>query len=360
MTKQELISALTELHKRFELTVWSTPLDLAKLRRMLTTKLLKEDASAWAEPIVLPDFDAAPVWQAAEHALANIDVLNDELQQVVLDDIESIKTQLKALESRDDDAVSDWSREQNGLPDNGVIEAAKKIISLELPKPEPKTENAAAVIQAMQEALNFFQLSDWKIDQVTNNSAKASVLDTKKLVKIRDDILLSVKDKERLVVHEIGGHVLRWVNARNQPEPLASFSLGATVATEEGLAVLGEEEHGYQDLATLRTYAIRVLGVDAGQRMGLVDLAFYLNQFLEAEKAAELAFRLRRGLSDPKSFGGWTKDHGYLSGLLRLRELPTADISLLRGVKWPMEALPLIRKLHAEEKLQHPKIRFGD
>ncbi len=359
MRHQELLPALRQLYREYEPARWSTPSDLPRLCGILAEKLRREDASAWTIPIVFPEFDSAPILQSIEKILAASNSLDSDLQQLLCTEMESIRNQLFAIENQDDDAISAWSRCEYGLPKKETVETAYSILKHPLSSyTVKKTENATAVILAMQSMLDFFGLSDWSIKQVSNSSAKASVLGGKNLITVREDILLSPRDKERLVVHEIGGHVLRWVNSRRQPEPLAAFPLGAAVATEEGLAVILEEQYGHQDLATIHTYAIRVLGVNAAQRMGLVDLAFFLLRWLNAEEAAELAFRLRRGISDPNVPGGWTKDHGYLSGLLRLRKLSPDDISLLRGVKWPVETLSLLHRLNNEGRIHHPELQF--
>lgn len=76
------------------------------------------------------------------------------------------------------------------------------------------------------------------------------------------------------------------------------------------------------------------------------------------ESAVDLAIRVKRGLRDPNRPGGATKDHGYLSGLLKLRQMPADDVAALRATKWPIVMLPVIRELFDEGVLHNPELVF--
>jgi hypothetical protein len=162
-------------------------------------------------------------------------------------------------------------------------------------------------------------------------------------------------DSLRLVVHEIGGHVLRWENARTQPEPLLSIPLGNTTATEEGLAVLLEEETGVIDDRQMSIYGARVIGVTLSLELGIVDVGRHLAGIVGPEAAAEIALRCKRGLPDPNQPGGPSKDHGYLTGYLTVRKLDPSAVRMLRSVKWPTDRLPEIQHL-AEQNLWMPEL----
>lgn len=347
----ELAATVARLHRTFDQNAWTTPVELRSLRENLAERLRRGDNSTWTVPIEFPAVDVGPVLGLCDQALSLTRHLEEDLQRLVVDDLTSIRMQAAAIHDRSDDALVTWSQEWRGLPSTNVLEEAKAIVRTPVASKRPPTEDASAVAQAMREALEEVGVTDWIVEIVPSGAAKVSVSGPHHRVSVRDDIKISEWDKHRLVVHEIGGHVLRWVDARRQPEPLAALALGNTVSTEEGLAVLGEHEHGFTDSSILRTYAVRVLGVEMGQRLGMIDLAFALHQWLDADEAAALTLRLRRGIRDPHLKGCMTKDHGYLTGLRALHTASAEDVCLLRGVKWPMASLPVMRRLRDQGRL---------
>ena len=119
--------------------------------------------------------------------------------------------------------------------------------------------------------------------------------------------------------------------------------------TEEGLALWAEHEAGLIDRVTLRTYAARLLAVDHARDHGILSVVRYLADFgVALTSAIEIALRVKRGLRDPNSVGGSTKDWGYLGGLSLISKIASrrpADIDLLRTVKWSADYLDLVRDL---------------
>ncbi|HZK04719.1 MAG TPA: tyrosine/phenylalanine carboxypeptidase domain-containing protein [Actinomycetaceae bacterium] len=356
--RSRVVSALTELSKAFTPIRWTTPLGLAHHRTQLADRVRRGDGSPYPERIEFGDPGFERTRAAAGEALAVATRLPDELRELVESETERTLEYTAAIASRRDDAITSWSLRHDGLPDDATIAEARRILALGLPEPEPEPEPEPVTVDTVtacfRDALSRHGLDDWRVSIEENMAARMSVLGSRNLVKIRSDIAVSRRELQRLEAHEVGGHVLRWANARQQPESLAAFAFGSTVATEEGLAALREEECGLSSPHTLHTYALRVVGVVAAQDKDLTGLAFVLSEYTDPDSAAELALRIRRGIGDPRRPGGMTKDHGYLTGLLTLREMPADDILLLRGVKWAMEHLDLVRRLAAIGRISVP------
>ncbi|MDF1489341.1 tyrosine/phenylalanine carboxypeptidase domain-containing protein [Tessaracoccus caeni] len=353
MTERDnLTAALEELGKVFTPTEWTTPLDLERHRWVLGARLREGDFGPYREPFSFPGVDqdrVAAALAAVERESASLPAV---LRRLVREHVDGIAAQVAAVVSRDDALYAAWAVEDSGLPTVKIQNAAREVLR----QPEhltdgPRELGTRDLESAILDALERHSVEGWRVEISANMAAMASVNGALRRIRVREGIELMEREVHRLVAHEVGGHVLRWENARRQAEPLAAFPFRNTAATEEGLAALREREQGLESAENLRRYAVRVLGVVEAQRRGLVSLAEFLCGYLDADDAAELALRLRRGLADPESHGGLTKDHGYLSGLLDLAERPVEEIRLLRATKWGVGYLDAARELLADGKL---------
>ncbi len=351
----ELVTALTDLARSAPTTKLTTPLAAGQHLRLLREIITEPKNRAYPEVFDFPPVPVDEIRPRFERVLRLAKDLDDAyLREIVLSEATSTWEQITAITSRNASCLSAWAQGQDGLPSDETMDSAWHILS----KPfEPSQEAASSSTQdlviAMQEALDHYSLAHWTIEVAENMGARASVAGSSNKVRVRNGLMLGSADLRRLVVHEIGGHVLRWENARAQPEPLLSIPLGSTVATEEGLAVLLEQEMGVIDDRQLRIYAARVIGVALSADLGIVDVARHLAEIVGPEAAAEIALRCKRGLPDPNQAGGPTKDYGYLAGFLIARSLEPQTLRMLRSVKWPFKRLPEIQHL-AEQNLWIP------
>jgi len=117
---------------------------------------------------------------------------------------------------------------------------------------------------------------------------------------------------EALLQHEVGTHLLTYLNGRAQPLKMLHTGLPGYDALQEGLAVLSEHLVGGLTAARLRVLAARVIAARA-----LVDGASFVEVFRELTRthrfeqrpAYTITMRTFRG-------GGLLKDAVYLRGLL--------------------------------------------
>lgn len=114
-----------------------------------------------------------------------------------------------------------------------------------------------------------------------------------------------------LLHHEIGTHVVTWVNGRSQPLSIFHTGLAGYEVLQEGLAVLSEYLVGALTRERLRLLAARVIGVDRVlERCPFVEIFSELVDGcgLEPRTAFLATMRVTRA-------GGLTKDAVYLRGL---------------------------------------------
>ena len=162
---------------------------------------------------------------------------------------------------------------------------------------------------------------------------------------------ISATRAEALLQHEIGTHVVTYVNGAHQPLRVLASGLAGHEETQEGLAVLAEYLVGGLSASRLRQLAARVVAVHemldgaafAEVHGGLVDSG------VSAEQAFTITTRVFRA-------GGLTKDAVYLRGLHELVGHIGAGkpIETLWLGKMPLDAVPLVDDLHQRGLLVDP------
>lgn len=360
----ELLDALSSVR----VTSWITPINLIQVRKDVTDAVIKghESVPRWEYDEV--DFTASrdqlmgalarsAEWQSGFPSLD--EELDAQLQR-------SLNT-VKAIGQRDDDSFTRWSVSSYGTPATSTQEYAARILAdplqgahqvstPELTSPYSGSD-AAALIRV---ALDNYGLHDWRIKVKPSMAARMSVLTSHRTVNVDDSSQFSSAELRRLLVHEVGTHVLRSANAWSQTLSAARLGLGDSVPTEEGLATWNENKFGVSQPFNWRQYACRVLAVESAAAHGVVEIARELEPILGVDAAASLAIRVKRGLQDPNAPGGFTKDHGYLTGYLSVTEHlknHPGDYSLLMSTKWPLRLLPLAQILLDEHALTYDGLR---
>jgi uncharacterized protein (TIGR02421 family) len=160
---------------------------------------------------------------------------------------------------------------------------------------------------------------------------------------------------EALVAHEIGTHIVTYVNGRAQPFRQLAVGLPGYDELQEGIAVLSEYLVGGFSRPRLRLLAARVIAVAR-----MVDGADFVEVFRELDRAYDfaqrtaftIAMRVFRG-------GGLTKDAVYLRGLVGLLAYLRGGGALeplLVGKLGP-EHVPIIEELQWRKVLVPPPLR---
>ncbi|MBW2494782.1 MAG: flavohemoglobin expression-modulating QEGLA motif protein [Deltaproteobacteria bacterium] len=160
---------------------------------------------------------------------------------------------------------------------------------------------------------------------------------------------------EALIAHEVGTHVVTYINGRAQPFRQLYVGLPGYDELQEGIAVLSEFLVGGFSRPRLRLLAARVLAVHR-----MVEGANFVEVFRELDRAHDfaqrtaftVAMRVFRG-------GGLTKDAVYLRGLVDLlaylREGGKLD-PLLVG-KLGAEHVPIVEELQWRNVLTAPPLK---
>jgi len=159
---------------------------------------------------------------------------------------------------------------------------------------------------------------------------------------------------EALLQHEVGTHLLTYVNGRGQPLRQLSSGLAGYEELQEGLAVLSEYLVGQLSRARLRLLAGRVVAaryIEDGATFVETFRKLERNHDFEQRTAYRITTRIYRG-------GGLTKDAVYLRGLIRVVEFIRngGDVRTLFIGKLALDQVATIRELLHRGVLSAPRL----
>lgn len=210
---------------------------------------------------------------------------------------------------------------------------------------------SAEAILLFERSLMNMGLDDWHIEPTERFII--SVISSRKAVTVSRDRMFSQEEITRLLVHEIGVHVIRAANGGCQPYRIFTVGFPHYGATEEGTAVYTEELVGVIDNEAQFRYAARVVAAKT-----LYDGLSFTDTFeamksigYDDEGAWQIALRTHRG-------GGMAKDHIYLQGYLQIKERfkqSMDDFKYLFTGKVNLASLEFIKRLIEQGTLNEPR-----
>jgi len=256
------------------------------------------------------------------------------------------------IENRGTDNFSAISRQIHGEPDARLVKKAKKLLYLKI-KPETKEYSTDEIIKKLRVAFVKYGFH-WTIEERYMVASAAVELETKKLL-VKKNTSFSSSFLRRIIVHEIGTHVMRSENGLNQPYKFFARGLPGYLMTEEGLAVFNEEQHDCLNNFVLKVYAGRVLSIHSALTNSFADTYSLLRKYFTMKTAWRLTLRAKRGLKDTTQPGAFTKDIAYLKGYVKVKKFVEnqGDINRLYYGKIGLQHLNLIEQIPG---LIHPNL----
>ncbi|KAA3662244.1 MAG: flavohemoglobin expression-modulating QEGLA motif protein [Calditrichaeota bacterium] len=230
-----------------------------------------------------------------------------------------------------------------------------------------KTVDAKSFAARARDELHYFQKA------LPESSTRIDVRDDiNGLMVPQGNLLIGTRTKipqsriEALIQHEVGTHVLTYLNGKAQPFRQLFIGLAGYDELQEGLAVLAEYLVDGLTRPRMRLLAARVVAAHAlTSGASFVDVFHDLNKNygFERRTAFSITMRIFRG-------GGLTKDAVYLRGLVQLLEylknggtleplfvgkIAINHIPIIKELQWRkvLHPIPLIpRYLHDPQTLQ--------
>lgn len=166
-------------------------------------------------------------------------------------------------------------------------------------------------------------------------------------------------DLERLKVHEIQTHFMRYFNATKFEFNLLQVGTPNYISTEEGLAVYMEYKHDVLSKAQMFIYAGRVVATYLCRNKSFYEIYFYLvNLGFKESDAFKITLRSKRNLNDTSQHGGYTRDYIYFVGFHKVKkhiEKHPEDFENLFIGKIGLKDLKTLRKFISYAKRQERK-----
>ncbi len=171
------------------------------------------------------------------------------------------------------------------------------------------------------------KLSDWEIapsKNIAKNAVKVGI--KRKQIFVDPNITRSEYKLKKLLVHEVGTHVLRSHNGFNTGFPaLGNANLPSYLDIEEGLATWNEESMGFLTDKWLKKKAALVWAIYLAEEMSFRQLYNALSGNFLKPSAWDITYRVKRGLGDTSYPGIYAKDLAYFRGFRRVKRVLEKD-----------------------------------
>lgn len=283
-----------------------------------------------------------------------------EIAEIFHEKQSEIDRQLTGLQDREKRSFLYSSLQIFGGVDNGLSKLAGEILTAIPPRSREISSRSRVgakvfAAHALNEISNFrdsYPETDSKV-QIRDDLTGLMVSQGNLLVP--EELSIPESRLEALIQHEVGTHVLTYINGKAQPFQQLYSGLAGYDELQEGIAVLSEHLVGGLSQPRLRLLAARVIAVShmlAGA--GFVETYRELNRTYAFShyNSFMITMRVYRG-------GGLTKDASYLRGLVQLiRYLQKGGdlIPLLVG-KISANHVPVVNELLKRKVLRKPPLR---
>jgi hypothetical protein len=185
-----------------------------------------------------------------------------------------------------------------------------------------------------EKQFNDLSIKGW-IVLIEDHRHSVGILPKSQIIKIPKDIIKDEIEVNRLIVHEILGHVLRRVSTLKSV--LSTIRKGIVkdyVLYEEGFAVYNEYRYGLLDNNTWNKYNLRLEVIRDHFNKSFREIYnLLLDRGFGAKSSFDMTLRFKRGFGDTSQEGLFPKDAAYLIGFINLYNLMQKDNSLYDFMK---------------------------
>ena len=310
---------LYELTKKLEVLSLVTPLNLESEQKKFLKQGGVENPQFKYRQIVEHPFE----FKRKLYALELENVKDVSIAKVYRDVIQSYSDKIDMLNTIGTDKFFFNSLRYFGQPNEIDLRNAHFILNC----PDDEDE---IVLMDIEEVKIIFEDEienygfEGEVEISKNLTAEIMVLNYDRKVLLKQGCKLSVDSVKSLVHHEIGVHMVTTMNAIDQPLNIFKLGFPTNTYTQEGIAVLTEYLSGHLTIKRLKELALRVVAVDMminGLDFRAVYHEMVNSYYIVPKDAFILTTRIFRG-------GGFTKDHLYLKGFIRILKLWKAGKSL--------------------------------
>ena len=300
---------LYQLTKKLEILNYITPQNLeTEQKRFLKNKGVQNPTFKYRQIVEHP-FE----FKRKLFALKLENVKDVSVAKVYRDVIQSYADKVDMLNTIGTNKFFFNSLRYFGQPNEIDLRNAHFILNCPDETSSPELMNIEEVKEVFENEISNYGF-DAKVEITKNLTAEIMVLNYDRKVLLKKGTYLSVDSVKSLVHHEIGVHMVTTINAVNQPLNIFKLGFPTNTYTQEGIAVLTEYLSGFLSIKRLKELALRVVGVDMminGLDFKAVYHELVNSYYIEPNEAFIITTRIFRG-------GGFTKDHLYLKGFIRI------------------------------------------
>lgn len=275
-------------------------------------------------------------------------IADPTLAQLFRDQQTEIDRKLTMLGDRGTPRFLYGSLQVFGGVDNSLLTLAYEILNRIPPRSRDGSLrgaiNATQFARRAEEELEYYRRQHPDIrSQVEIRSDVSGLMVSRGNLLVAANTKIPASRVDALLAHEIGTHIVTYVNGRAQPFHQLSVGLPGYEELQEGMAVLAEYLVGGLSRPRLRLLAARVVAVHR-----MISGAGFVEVYRELDRAHgfaqrtafTIAMRVFRG-------GGLTKDAVYLRGLAKLLEYLRGggELECLLYGKFGSEHVPIIDEL---------------
>lgn len=311
--------ALYKLTKKLEVLSYVTPLNLESEKKRFLKKNGDENPNFKYRQIIDHPFE----FKRKLYSLKLEDIKDVSIAKLYSDVIQSYSDKIDMLNTIGTEKFFFNSLRYFGQPTETDLRNAHFILNC----PNDEQESEAIYVEEIKDIFEK-EISNYgfKADvEITKNiTAEIMVLNFKRKVLLKQGTKLSLDSVKALVHHEIGVHMVTTMNAVNQSLNIFKLGFPNNTYTQEGIAVLTEYLSGHLTIRRLKELALRVVGVDLminGLDFKAVYHEMVNSYYINQNDAFIITTRIFRG-------GGFTKDHLYLKGFIRILKLWESGKSL--------------------------------
>ncbi|MHC4873312.1 MAG: flavohemoglobin expression-modulating QEGLA motif protein [Planctomycetota bacterium] len=278
------------------------------------------------------------------------------LAQLFRQQQQEIDRKLTLLSDLNTPAFKYGSQQLYGNIDISLIESAEKILSSIPPRCRESLKGGYVsakdiAVYAEKEVNHFRRIMPHISVDISVQDDISGILVSHGRLLIGSHNKITSERVEALIQHEVGTHILTYLNGWSQPFKQLYGGLSGYEELQEGIAVLAEYMVDGLTRPRLRILAGRVIAVCKmldGYSFPEVFEELNMKYGFERHTAFNIVLRVFRG-------GGLTKDAVYLRGLIRLLEYMSngGDLEFLLSGKIAVKHIPIIRELQWR-KILHP------
>lgn len=244
------------------------------------------------------------------------------------------------------EAVTDISVARYGKPSAKLFRNSARVLrgkygkynlAKEDKEKDPEMLGYDRIVSVFDVVFKELGLEGWSVNKSLNiakNGVKVGV--KRKEVLVDGNISKSKFQLRKTLIHEVGTHALRsYYGLKSGFEAISKPNLASYLDVEEGLASWNENNMGLLPEKSLKNKAGLTWAIYVGEELSFRQLYNVLLSNFSKLGAFDIAYRVKRGLSDTSYPGIYAKDVVYFRGfrkvMKKLEEDPTLYQKLYSG-----------------------------